>query len=308
MTKPAHQILEKIDPVFGGHRRKVRASAEKCISDLLSHLNWLKCRHIKKEYSDEYLISTCFKKPKALKNNAEINAYCRAHLTVSIKELENLVKIMRGDASRVSCSNLRRYKEIVQDYLGGRKSYGVHSWEVFRISRQLAIQSAYRKQSFHIDHKTGQIASIFMLRQALEAKFERLVAVNIYNSSQQTPKLRHGFHYEFINNNPTYFEFKSVKFSFLKKIYDWCNVIVHRAFQPYAWQIAYAHSICSGLFVAGDLNENGGWSINGGVRIQSLSEMQTAFINHFCSSYDHGIWCMEAGKPEAGIGTNTGSK
>jgi hypothetical protein len=320
MTKTARTLLAKLD--FGPikQHRKIRKSTDKCISEFLDHLHWLKSRHIKKNHSDGYLVSTCFEKPRVLKNDAEVNAYCRVHLAVAIKSLENLIKQIRGNNGKINHTSLRKYSEAIRDYLfdlrplvehlerrkdpsyeffSGGKNYSVHTWELFRLSRQLAIQSAYRKEPFHVDHKTSQIASIFVLRQALEAKFERIIAVALYDSLGQTPKLRHGFHYDFINANPAYFEFTSVHFSLLKKLYDWCNVVVHRAFQPYAWQIDYAHSISSGLFASGNLNKNGGWSIHGGVRIHDLSAMQSAFIAKFCKEYDHGIWCVETSTPEA---------
>jgi hypothetical protein len=137
-----------------------------------------------------------------------------------------LLKDLRRPSQKISYTLLKRYTEIITDYLSdlkaiaehlerqkhpdytffrGGKNYGVHTWEVFRLSRQLAIQSAFRGLPFHVDHKTSQIASVFVLRQALEQKFEPLIAVRIYNSSGQTPRLRHDVHYDFIANNPYYF-------------------------------------------------------------------------------------------------------
>jgi hypothetical protein len=72
----------------------------------------------------------------------------------------------------------------------GSKAYGAYSWEVFRLSRQLALQSAYRGLPFHLDHKTSQIAAAFVLRQALECKFTRLIGVGFHDSSLGTPRVR----------------------------------------------------------------------------------------------------------------------
>jgi len=139
-----------------------------------------------------------------------------------------------------------------------------------------------------------------MLRQALEAKFERIVQVIPYNTSGDTPKLKHDFHYSFIKTNVARFQFTSVNFSLLEHIYQWCNVIVHSAVQPFAWQVPYAQETCSGLFASGPSRvRGGGWSIHGGVRILDKDSMQEAFAKHFCNSYDHGVWCIEYGEPEA---------
>lgn len=320
MTKSVTDLLKKIEPRNAPTRPRLRASAEDCVSAFLAHLYELQARHVKKPLSNEYLISGCFERPRNLRNSAEVNAYCKVHLVVAIQTFEKLLKQIRGEKSVLTQGSLQKYAEVIRDYLfdlrplvetlerrrdptyeffGGGKNYGVHTWELFRFSRQLAVQSAFRRERFHFDHKVAQITSIFVLRQAMEKKFERLVAVALYDKLGQTPKLRHGFQYDFIANNLKYFEFTGVRFSDLKKLYDWCNVVVHHAFQPLAWQIAFAHAVSYELFAAGDLSEKGGWSVNGGVRILELDNMQDTFIKHFVNDYHHGIWCVEPYGPEA---------
>jgi hypothetical protein len=95
--------------------------------------------------------------------------------------------------------------------------------------------------------------------------------------------------------------FRSVDFGSLKKIYDWCNELVHRLYQPFAWQIAFSHSICGGLFNPVPTAPGVGWSIHNSVKINNPSEMQSAFMKHFCDTYKHGIWAVEAGEPEADV-------
>lgn len=262
-------------------------------------------------------------KPRPLRKDVEIAAYCRVHLQIAVQQFEQLICTMKSNKGKVSNTVLRTYSETVRDYLfdlqpiveflerkkdgkyeffRGRKSYGVMSWELFRVSRQLAIQSSFRNKPLHIDHKTAQIVSIFVLRQALEAKFERIVAVILYDKNAQTPRLRHGFHYDFVADNPNYFEFTSVDFLLLRKIYEWCNTIVHRAYQPFAWQVSHAQSICAGLWAHGPMTARGGSSIHGGIRILDVDGMQTTFVKHFINSYEHGIWCVNFGAPEAVTG------
>lgn len=322
MANPALTLFDKIHGSKGSEKASGRVSADKALSDFADHLKWLASRHVKKTYCEQYLVDGCFGKARALEKLSEVNAYCRTHLTVAGRSFDELLKELRRTSHKISHTILKRYADIVTDYifdlrgiaehlerqkdptysfLRGEKNYGVHTWEVFRLSRQLAIQSAFRGLPFHVDHKASQIASVFVLRQALEAKFERLIAVHIHNSSGQTPRLRHDFHYDFIANNPSYFTFRSVDFGRLKKIYDWCNEVVHRVYQPLAWQIAFAHSICGGLFNPVRTPPGAGWSIHNSVKINSLSEMQSAFVKHFFDSYEHGIWAVEVGEPEADV-------
>jgi len=322
MTTPAQVLLAKLHPSKISKKAASRISADKALSDFADHLKWLASRHLKKPYSEEYLVDRCFAKTRALKTPSEVNSYCRPHLAAAINSFDELLKTMRGKSQKVSHATLKRCADIVTDYIfdlkeiaehlerqkdpkysffKGGKNYGVHTFEVFRLSRQLAVQSAFRGMPFHVDHKTAQIASMFVLRQALEKRFERLIGVQIYNSSLQTPKLRHDFHYDFIAKHPAYFDFRAVNFSRLTRIYDWCSEVVHRAYQPLAWQIDFAHSICGRLFNPIPTPPGAGWSIHNSVKITNLSEMQSAFMKHFKDSYEHGNWILEAVEPEAEV-------
>ncbi|WP_428384406.1 hypothetical protein [Nevskia ramosa] len=318
MTKEVRELLDKISTFDNGPKRRSVLSADKCIINFIAHLHWLKSRHCKTTYSDKYLVSVAFQKPKRFGSDAEVAAYCRVHLCVAILQLEKVVTQMRQGKSTVSAHSLRRYKLLLRDYLHdlkpiaeylerrknknyaffeGAKFYGVMAWQIFRASSQLSIMSL--NESIKLDHKVTHIAAIFMLRQALEAKFQRIVHVQIYDAEHQNPKLRHDFHYTFIKKNLSFYEFTSVSFELLEYIYTWCSVIVHKAYQPLVWQLSYALQVSSGLFSDGPLDHSGGWSINGGVRIKDTDHMQSSFAQHFCSSYDHGIWCLEPSTPEA---------
>lgn len=319
----ALRLLDKLDDKkirFG--KKHIRISADQALQDFSDHLAWLISRHIKRTWSDQYLIEWCFGRSRIFQSESEVNAHCRVNLVVASACFNRLLAEIRGKNSRAKYKDAVRFKEIIRGYvfdlkpiaeyleqkkdpnyvfLDGGRNYGVHTWEVFRFSRQLAIQSAFRKTPFHLDHKVSQITSVFALRQALEAKYERLVSVLIHNKYGDTPKLRHGFHYDFILSNPTWFNFRAVNFADLKKIYEWCNEVVHKVYHPLAWQIAYAHEICGGLFNVLKTSPGSSWSIHNAVEINNLDSMQQAFIAHFCASYDHGIWSVEPYRPEAAI-------
>lgn len=320
MSSPARTLLDKLQAAdLGRHGRRVRVSTHQCLLDFLAHLRWLESRHLKKRLSDEYLLSSCFGRPRVLRTDAEVNAFCRAHLSLAIIEFEALLKIIRGKETTISYRKARQFKDHLWDYLfdlrpiaehlekkrdatyeffnGGKTSY-VPSWKIFGLSRQLAIQSAYR-DSIQLDHRVGQVASVFSLRQALETKFARIIAVALYDKNGQSPRIKHNFHYDFITNHQQFFEFPFVKFESLKRIYDWCNSIVHNPQQPRAWQLSHAHATCEALFWHGPLNTHGGFSIDGGVRVLNLEKMREEYMKYFSHNYDHGIWGAEFYEPEA---------
>lgn len=320
MNTPARKLLSKIDGDVSG-KKVVKDSSHKCIDDVITHLRWLNKRHVKKSYSVEYLASVCFRKEKDFSSEAEFLAFCRINLAVCLKQFENLTSgIYDETTKKISWKALKNNSSIIRDYLHdirpiaeyierkkdptysffeGGKNYGVNSFEIFRMSRQLAYQSAFRKEGMHIDHKVSQITSIFCLRQAMEAKFERIIGIHLHNKYGETPKLRHRFHYDFICDNEEHFIFPNTNFKVIKYIYDWCNGVVHKAYQPYVWQIFYSQELVSGLFGGGALKPTGGSSVNGGVRVKENDEMHGKFIDHFIRSYDHGIWCAMEFRQEA---------
>jgi hypothetical protein len=173
----------------------------------------------------------------------------------------------------------------------------VHSWEVFGIARGLAYQST--SQAGKLDHKAAQIAAIAALRQALELRFERLISVYPMDKKGKPPRLKHGFHQDFIVANPGFFQPRDFGISDLRPVYDWCSEIVHQAYQPYAWQISWALELGGRLLRARTRTLPGAWSIADGVEIIDVQDMQAAFEAHFLESYDHGEWRMTRSRPEA---------
>ena len=322
MKTPVHRLLAKLhslDPAFKAlNRRKIRASADKCVDDFVIYLRWLQGRHCKKQNTRDYHVSVVFQQPRRFGADVEIAAYCRTHLTVAVAQIEKLLATMRKGKDTISTKTFKQYAPLLYDYLHdlrmiaeylerrknpnyeffrGTKSYQAMGWQLFRASRQLAQISV--DGAVNLDHNVSHIAAVFMLRQAMEVKFERIVGISFSDKSLQTPKLRHGFHYEFIRSNLNYFEFSSVDFTQLQKIYNWCSVLLHRAIQPLAWQLPFAFEVTAGLFDSGSDKQSGRWSIHGGVMLRNKESMQTAFAEHFCSTYEHGIWCINSGATEA---------
>lgn len=322
-VSPAPLILRKLDYKKTYKVSPVKKSADTLLSELSQHVKWLIKRHTKSP-SEDYLIEQCFSRKSVFKNQMEVNAYCRANLILANRFLEALLKEMKSGKKTVSFYKFLEFKEILRDFLfdlkaiaealeiqknhaytffQGRKNYGTQTIEIFWFCRQLAYARKPSKKVHHLDRKMSQICSIFALRQALELKFQRIIGINIYNWRGDSPKLRHDFHYNFIEKNPSYFLFKKGNFQHTKKIYDWCNEIVHKAYQPTAWQIFFAIKISEETFYPTKATLGGEWSINNALQISDVFKMHRAFIQHFLSEYDikgkQGIWGIEEEEPEA---------
>lgn len=319
MTEVVQRLLKKVQSTDASFRKmgwtSPKRSSHDCVVDFLAYLRSVLAKHCRRSYDDAYLADVVFEKPRFFESDAESMAYCRGHLTVALRQLEKLFSEMKGEHVRLTSHALQRYRAVLVDYLfdlkpiveyleskkdpsylffNGGKNYSITTWQLFRACRQLQVQGVHPAV---LEHKPAQIASVCILRQAMELKFERLVGVAFYDRAGQTPRLRHGFHYDFIKNNIDLYDFKVVRFELLRQIYDWTNVIVHRAFQPLAWQVSYATDLCSGLFASGEYER--GWSIYGGVHILNKDEMQQRFARHFAALYDHGNWSVFLGQTEA---------
>ncbi|MET4260003.1 hypothetical protein ABIC09_004963 [Bradyrhizobium sp. S3.12.5] len=290
------------------------------MTEFVDHLTELDRRHNRKNRSERYLIETVFGRARLFKNDVEVLQYCRCHLQAGVQELSKLmVDLKSSSGNSLTTASLVTWTDTIRDYifdlgevvpflqrnqpdyvyLRGLKNPTVHSWEVFRLARSLAYQSAFRRDGFALDHKAAQIAAIAVLRQALELRFERLISVYPTDKKGKSPRLKHGFHQDFIVANPRFFRAQGFGIPELRPVYDWCSEIVHQAYQPYAWQIAWALELSGRLLGAREAPAGAAWSIANGVEIIDVQDMQTAFEAHFLETYDHGAWKMTRRRPEA---------
>ncbi len=315
---PAQAFLKVIFP-SEGCPSPTDAAADKAIDDLLAHLDDIQSQHCKKAYSDEHLMKGIFVRSQHLKADPERTAYCRYHLIIAIRRLKALLDTLRTPSNNITVAVMEKWKEVLRDYIfdlneiipylqrnvagyvfyPGGKNSNVHSWEIYIFSRSLAYQSTFRGTPPQFNHKTSQIGSILILRQALEIRFERLVGVYLYNAKGKGPRLRHGFHQEFINSYPQFFHTDGFCISDLQTVYDWCSEIVHQAYQPYTWQIDWALELCDQLLGAKSVPPGSDWSIANGVEIIDVTKMQAAFETYFLTQYGHGSWRMTRTRPEA---------
>lgn len=319
---PAQALLAMLsrDPALA---QATDAQADKAVSDFLVEVAALDKQHNRGQaIRQEQLAEQLFGRSRNFKDERAARPYLRYNLRAAHEELVRMVDELRAQNSgSVTAAALTQFRAIFNDYLfdlreilvplqknvsgwtffNGGKSSSVSSWEVYRLARSLAIQSAWAPTGIFLDHKASQIASIAVLRQAMELRFERLIAVYPFDAKGKPPRLKHGFHQEFIIANPQFFNADGFVIKELRHLYDWCSEIVHQAYQPYAWQIATAMRRAGDLLQSRKTPPNMAWSIYNAIEIPDVPPMQDAFEQHFLSTYGHGSWRMTRTKPEAHV-------
>ncbi|MFT8370414.1 MAG: hypothetical protein ABF641_04895 [Acetobacter sp.] len=319
MTPPANALLSAIGN-FPDLPPATDAQLDLAFSTFMAEINRLYSAHVREPRSGRYLIEQIFSRTRIFKDTRAVIPYVSCHFQVGVEELRALEGKIRGPGGApITREGLAPWKDILTEYifdlawavnflqrkvngyvyLKGKKSTGVHSWEVFLLANQLAYHSAYSGTGPHLEIRSTQIAAIALLRQALELRFERLISVYPVDAKGKPPKLKHGFHQEFIVAHPQYFQVQGFDIADLRPIYDWCSEIVHQAYQPYAWQLSRALSEVEKLLGTRPASARWAWSIANAVCIADAAAMQTAFEDHFLEHYGHGTWQMFRSEPEA---------
>jgi hypothetical protein len=317
---PARALLDLVHPGHGAPT-PTDAAADNAMLNFVADLAALDRVHNRnKKKSQDQLAEQLFRRSPVANDLKSAKPYLRYNLRAAFEELKTLDTEMRSRCGgAITVAELHRFRHIISDYLfdlreilevlqqrvagweffGGGKNAGVDSWEVFMLARNLAFQSALPDPRKAFDHKTAQIASIFVLRQAMELRFERLIAVYPTDPKGRPPRLRHGFHHAFVAGNPQHFKANGFEVKKLQHLYDWCSEIVHQAYQPYAWQVSMALRRAGDLLHTRAADSGQPWSIHNAVEITDVGAMQTAYENHFLATYGHGMWRMTRRKPEA---------
>lgn len=274
----------------------------------------------RKKYSDEYLVSVCFKKNEYM-TPEEAMAFCQINLVVGVKYLRRQLKLVEkaflslGDIAIIESSGLlydylHDFRPLIEYvakssddeyvFFNGSKSSSSRTQNLFFLSEALySTASVSIANPLKNSYRECCVASVFVLRQAMEVKFERIVGVELIDKKYNAPRLWHGFHYDFVKENIHHFEFKKINFFVLRDIYDWCSMMVHSANLPYAWLLPMAHDFCGGLFSSDEYNESDYWHVYGAVRVKNIQEMQHEYAAFFARNYGHGIYCVGFGSTES---------
>jgi hypothetical protein len=318
---PARALLTKVGPKAFRAKDFHAVTADRAVNDFADHLDWLVHRHVKKTYKDSYLADKCLGEFGFINKKSEMDAYCRVNLLVAATYFRKLMVNMRAGTPLISQRMLDRHANFIVSYLfgikdiaeylerqgdsayemfWGHRSTGIQTFRLFIASQNLTFQTG-EPNGYRIEHTVAQMAGIFTMRQAMEAKFQRLIGISLLDKNGATPRLKHDFHYEFINSHHQYFDFKTADFQLLKQIYKWCSQIVHGVYEPPPWCSAFALEKAAGLFQSINHGPGKAWSINNNVQISNLSEMQADFAAYFGRNYHHGFWSINLTELEAEV-------
>jgi hypothetical protein len=197
---PAQALLKVLNPVPRAQAALPSdAAADKAMADFLADIAALDRKHNRgQSLSQDQLAEQIFRQSPTFKDERAIIPYLRYQLRVALEELTILDREMREQNNgSITYAVLSRYGRVIIDFLfdlreilpflqrkeagwtffNGVKNSHATSWEIFGLARGLAFQSTYVASGPPFDHKIAQIASIFVLRQAMELRFERLIAV-----------------------------------------------------------------------------------------------------------------------------------
>jgi hypothetical protein len=298
-------------------------SEHQAIQNVIKHLDMLCTKHVKKSYSRDYIVGQIFGRRSYITDPEAKTSYYRAALLAATGEFKDLISSICGSNSEIRFENLAENREILISYIfdlkplaeffgrrddkeywffRGERNYGIRSLEVFNFSRQLTSRELRAEKISGLDFRSCQIAAVFVLRQALEAKFERIVATYLHNKHGEIPRVRHTFHYDFIRKNPRFFHFRAANLGQIIKVYEWCNQVVHRVYLPSTWKIALAQRVCGELFLPLEPRSGTRMSIENAVEIHDLQGMRDAFADYFINETKHHegqVWCMDPYPPEA---------
>lgn len=320
IPSPARTLLDILNHKQSGNQ-PTDMEIDTAMKAFLAEIVELDLKHNKsKILSQGQLAEQVFRRNPVFKKDKHAVPYLRYQLRVASEELTQIEQdICQNGDGTITYAAFSAYKCLLMDYLfdlreilvplqqnvagwaffDGSKNSDVTSWEVFLLARGLALQSTFTGTGSYFDHKTAQIASIVVLRQAMELRFERLIAVYPHNPKGDAPRLRHGFHHDFIVKHPQFFTEDDFSIKKLWHLYAWSSEIVHQAYQPYAWQIAMAMRHASDLLGSRSTPSGKAWSIFNAVTISDVDAMQMAYEEHFLDNYGHGTWKFTRGKPEA---------
>jgi hypothetical protein len=175
---PAQELFRVVFPSPGAPV-PTDGQADKAVKNFLADLVRLETKHAPKTLSDEYLAGQVFLRSRAFKKDVERMAYCRCQLKIAVRQFKLLANEFQDPASNgITMAQLMPWKAIVIDYIfdlldivsflerntpgyvffRGEKNAGVHSWQVYVLSRSLAYQSVYQGELPQFDHKSSQIA------------------------------------------------------------------------------------------------------------------------------------------------------
>lgn len=126
-----------------------------------------------------------------------------------------------------------------------------------------------------LDNKFAYILSPVALRQALELKIQRILGVaDFCDVNGQKVFTKHHFFFDLIRKNIFHFNFQNENFKIIQKIFEFCNISVHKGVMPYYWQMHYAIKFCNPLFFDQNSTSNKNFNFHSSIKIKNYEELK----------------------------------
>lgn len=322
MLNNATFLVQKLNGTFS---KKIKKSTKSILLSLVSDLDKLQTKEKCKNYIDnpEHIIGCIYGNKTVLNSRSEIRAYCKCQLHLATCWLKELIRtIEKNGKGGLSYNSISNYKEHISswvfelkpyvEYFGRKRNpdyefiWGVkpnyrQAWQIFGEANKLYWSSSQKKDT--VDHVISVNLSAFTLRQSLEIKFQRILGVSrIYDSSLESPKFRHEFFADFIQDNLDNISTEYNSLRGIIKIYKWTNRHIHTGIAPKTWKLEYALSYCSQLFIFSDeLTPNKRWSVHDAVKISNNNIVLENLYQKVYSYHSEKLFCFEIKEPEAVI-------
>lgn len=304
-AKPVYTFLRKIaEKEWKKDNPTVTAPAKQCLLELQAYIREIVRDNVGIKFYDDLTTAKWIYKT-ALKP-AEERRFSEVNLWYAAKALDDLINTISGETGGLNYKNIYVFRRMLRDilfdlrpfveyfmqqkdpgyvFLRGGKNYTISTAETFHVARGLYYWTAAK--DYDIPHKESQGMVSMVVRQSIEMKTKRVLAVN------KITKIQNGWDYpfkdlfRFIQQNKALLEYDPVNFEIVKLIYKWACAYIHNGEIPRQWQNHFALLYMEKWFKAGTYRGRKMTvrSVFAAFKIKNLSKLKEALVNFVGKDY-----------------------
>ncbi len=276
----------------------------------------------RKKVKDTYIGNSVFKIIRGEINDKELELYANDHFTAAYYSFIDIREKLTA-AGKFDEVGIKSYGFIISnllydmlpfaEFIGQKENAKYCFFKGYKAtiedshwhymgSFQLLYNCTYDYNM--LDNKFAYILSPVALRQALELKIQRIIGVgDYYDGKGEKIFTRHYYFFDFIKKYKAHFDFQDVDFGIIQKVFEFCNLSVHKGIMPYYWQMSYAIKFCDPLFFDNNPPENGSFHFHSSIKVYNYDELKLAFIRELTSQFPSPKYDLRIHwiKPEAMI-------
>ncbi len=246
-----------------------------------------------KKMSDEHIGNSIFKTLRGEVTDSEIKLYAHDHFTAGYYSFldikERMIKENCFDEVGIKkygyiINNIIYDLRIFANYIGqqtnpeyylfsgGKSNIEDSRWHYLG-TMQLLYNCTFDKKM--LDDKFAFILSAVSLRQTIELKMQRILGVaDYFDLLGQKIFTNHYFFFDFIVKHKSHFDLTSINIRVIQKVFEFCNISVHKGIMPFYWQMFYATKFCDQLFYDPDYKTRKGWNIHSAIRVTKYEDLK----------------------------------